>query len=392
MPVRLLLKSKAVTGDRPPQQMVLSEDAIIVGRDKACNVVLNESVVSRRHCSIVREGALYFLEDLGSSFGTRVNGAPLPAGEKRLLRNGDVIAIGPFDLTFDRIADASQSKDEKTSFVAKRVVKDALRNLSAGDGPQLRVMNGPLEGKRFEIHVAQELIIGREPGVDVLLERDDLVSRRHARVRRDWTGVHIEDLGSRNGLRVNRKRVESQALKDRDEIEIGSIRFLYLDPSEVREAAIPPEEPIVPDAAERKAPRAEAHSSAAAAGPAAKPARDEPPPEPEPPAGEEPESSEPAEKEAAEEPPPASEPEPEGSEPQETSEEEQRGQNEEEQGEEEVEPAEQAVERAAERPSDQQEGWKSKLDREWRSLLPLLVVVGLAVFAIVILAITFFVM
>ena len=71
------------------------------------------------------------------------------------------------------------------------------------------------------------------------LVEDDLVSRRHAKIRRDWSGVTIEDLGSRNGIRVNRKKTTSAPLKDRDEIEVGNTRFLYLDPSEVREVPVP---------------------------------------------------------------------------------------------------------------------------------------------------------
>src|SRR4051794_34921214 len=104
MPVRLLLKSKAETGDQAPKELVLAHDQITIGRDTTCQVSLNEKAVSRAHARITRDRALYFLEDLGSSFGTRINNQVLPKGEKRLLRNGDIIAVGPFDLTFDRIA------------------------------------------------------------------------------------------------------------------------------------------------------------------------------------------------------------------------------------------------------------------------------------------------
>ena len=48
-------------------------------RDMTCAVVLADAVISRRHATIVREGALYFLEDLNSSYGTRVNGAAVRA-------------------------------------------------------------------------------------------------------------------------------------------------------------------------------------------------------------------------------------------------------------------------------------------------------------------------
>jgi pSer/pThr/pTyr-binding forkhead associated (FHA) protein len=54
-------------------------------------------------------------------------------------------------------------------------------------------------------------------------------------VRRDWSGTHVEDLGSRNGIKLNKKRTRKATIKDRDELEIGGVRLLFIDPSEVRE-------------------------------------------------------------------------------------------------------------------------------------------------------------
>ncbi|MGC4116701.1 MAG: FHA domain-containing protein [Myxococcales bacterium] len=398
MPIRLLVKSKAEVGERPPQEVVLNADAVTLGRDKGCEVVLNDTAVSRRHAQIVREGALYFIEDTGSSFGTRINGSSLPAGEKRLLKNGDTVAIGPYDVTFDRIADIAVKDDEKTSFVAKRIVKDALRGLATAGTPFLRVMNGPLEGRRFEIGDAQELVIGREDDVQVVLDSDDLVSRRHAKIRRDWSGTTIEDLGSRNGIRVNRKKVTTSPLKDRDEVEVGSTRFLFLDPSEVREVAIVEEKPL---------PKAK---------PAEPPPKKAPEPEPEPEPEEnkqEPaeeaasgESDKPEEEEAKSgessaessgEAPAEEEPESESQEGQE-GEQDGEGEGASDGGEEESAP-EDSPALSGETPVSEEQSVVSQVGpppklasaEGLRSLLPVIVVVGIALFAVVILMVTFFV-
>ncbi|HEY3452888.1 MAG TPA: FHA domain-containing protein [Myxococcales bacterium] len=385
MPIRLLVKSKAEVGERPPQEVVLNSDSVVLGRDKTCEVVLNDTAVSRRHAQIVREGALYFIEDTGSSFGTRINGSALPAGEKRLLKNGDTVAIGPYDVTFDRIADCAVKDDEKTSFVAKRIVKDALRGLATAGTPYLRVMNGPLEGKRYEIGDAQELVIGREDDVQVILDNDDLVSRRHAKIRRDWSGTAIEDLGSRNGIRVNRKKVATSPLKDRDEVEVGSTRFLFLDPSEVREVAIVEEKPL---------PKAK---------PPEPPPKKEPEPEPEP----EPEESkeeEPAQEASSGEsakPEEAEEPKS-GEAPAESSGEspvgEEPGEGEGEGGGAEAAPEDSpAVSEELPIPEEQSVvssvGPPPKLASAegLRRMLPVVIVVGIAIFAVLILLVTFFV-
>ncbi|MBL8917728.1 MAG: FHA domain-containing protein [Myxococcaceae bacterium] len=239
MGVRLTVKRRAEAGGaEKPQVVTLTEDTITLGRDDGCDVVLAQSAVSRNHARISRDGTLFFLEDLGSSFGTLLNGTKLKKHEKQLLSNGDTIAIAQFDVVFDRVADVTESNAGNTMFVSRNLVKDVMKGLgSSGEQPYFRVMTGPREGHRIEIEEAQEYTFGRDDSADIVLN-DDLVSRRHARVRRDWSGVHVEDLGSRNGIKVNKKRTKKQTLKDRDELEIGGVKLLFLDPSEVRETPV----------------------------------------------------------------------------------------------------------------------------------------------------------
>lgn len=240
MGVRLTVKMKGEAGGAEKAKTVmLDEETILLGRDQSCQVVLAQQAVSRNHARISRDGTLFFVEDLGSSFGTQINGAKLPKGEKRLLRNGDVIAIAQFDVIFDRVADVSEDQSGKTMFVSRKVVKDVMKGLAAGgENAFFRVMNGPREGQKIEVADAQEYVFGRDAeSADIVLQ-DDLVSRRHAKVRRDWSGTHVEDLDSRNGIKVNKKRTKKATLKDRDEVEIGGVKLLFIDPSEVREAPV----------------------------------------------------------------------------------------------------------------------------------------------------------
>ncbi|MFT3707189.1 MAG: FHA domain-containing protein [Archangium sp.] len=237
MGVRLTVKMKSSSGAET-KTVLLDEEIILFGRDQSCQVVLAQQAVSRNHARISRDGTLFFLEDLGSSFGTQVNGQKLPKGEKRLLRNGDIIAIAQFDVTFDRVADVGPEDDgaNKTSFLSRKVVKDVMKGLAAGgENAYFRIMNGTAEGQRIEIADAQEYVFGRDASEADVVLNDDLVSRKHVKVRRDWSGTHVEDLGSRNGIKLNKKRTRKATIKDRDELEIGGVRLLFIDPSEVRE-------------------------------------------------------------------------------------------------------------------------------------------------------------
>ena len=244
MSVRLTVKQSNEASAKTTE-LVLDESVITLGRDKGCQLVLAAQAVSRNHARITQEGNLFFLEDLGSAYGTQVNGKPLPKGEKRLLRNGDIIAIAHFDIRFDKVSELPHDvESQKTSFVARNMVKGVMRGLIGDEERYLKVMNGPRSGERIDIADAQELVIGRDDSADIVF-RDDLISRRHVKIRRDWSGTHVEDLGSRNGIKVNRKRVGHKTLKDGDELEVGGVRLVYVSPSEAPdESASLSDEPL----------------------------------------------------------------------------------------------------------------------------------------------------
>ena len=76
-------------------------------------------------------------------------------------------------------------------------------------------------------------IIGRSLDCHLTLE-DPLVSRRHARIVVDDSGARIEDMGSRNGVRVNGAVIrEPIALRNGDRVRIGTQDFVFccVDPA-----------------------------------------------------------------------------------------------------------------------------------------------------------------
>ena len=52
----------------------VGEEPIIMGRAPECDIELADATVSRRHAEVVRDGDAWFIRDLGSSNGTKVNG------------------------------------------------------------------------------------------------------------------------------------------------------------------------------------------------------------------------------------------------------------------------------------------------------------------------------
>jgi len=94
-------------------------------------------------------------------------------------------------------------------------------------GPALVVRSGGgMAGQPFQPGEGRTLV-GRSPECDIFLD-DVTVSRRHAEIVREGDEFTIRDLGSLNGTYVNRKRIESTALQDDDEVQIGKYRLTFL--------------------------------------------------------------------------------------------------------------------------------------------------------------------
>lgn len=99
----------------PPsgQPIKIMQASVIIGRSKQGGDndpdldlmslgVPDARTASRRHCRIFRRGHEYFVEDLGSMNGTRVNGQKLEPGQAHPLNDSDQIAIGRVLLVFKR--------------------------------------------------------------------------------------------------------------------------------------------------------------------------------------------------------------------------------------------------------------------------------------------------
>ena len=53
----------------------------------------NLKYVSRKHCRVINESGKFFIEDLQSANGTKVNGVEIADKGKQELKDGDVIEL-----------------------------------------------------------------------------------------------------------------------------------------------------------------------------------------------------------------------------------------------------------------------------------------------------------
>ena len=75
----LVVQEGQLAGKRWP----LAKSVLTIGRGEECDVVLPDRQVRRYHLRIVHDEMGFAVEDLGSTNGTYVNGAPVRGSRRR---------------------------------------------------------------------------------------------------------------------------------------------------------------------------------------------------------------------------------------------------------------------------------------------------------------------
>lgn len=82
------------------QKIPLKSPKIKIGRDPSNQVVVaDDTFASRHHAWITYEEGDFWIEDLGSTNGTLLNGHPVV--KRQVLSDGDKIRVGHTELTFE---------------------------------------------------------------------------------------------------------------------------------------------------------------------------------------------------------------------------------------------------------------------------------------------------
>jgi ABC transport system ATP-binding/permease protein len=273
-------------------------DEITIGRNERNLIRLVEKNVSRHHGRLIREDGHYFIEDLGSFTGIRVNGEKI-AGKHRV-EDGDLIQISEYDLILQAAPEekpeangaeagdqqevsaptstpeavaprpepevvTAQPVDAEFEARARRMAETATIRLSDLRGPAGEI---PAQDVPFEQRPKLVGISGKYRGDEFVLDRSPIglgrsdenelqlehpsISRKHLRLHLENGSWKVMDAESRNGVRVNGEPYAQIGLRHGDVLEIGHLRFAFVERG--RAFQLPPEHaPLV--AAPPAAPR-----------------------------------------------------------------------------------------------------------------------------------------
>jgi len=271
---------KVTTGQEVPIASEMS-----VGRSEDCALRLLEGKASRHHAKIIPDPTGVFVEDLGSTNGTFVNGRRLHANNKLKLNAGDRLRFDIEEFVFVAPAAAASPDPDKTQYRPAQeaqpvTVKAASANKpepggqalpgsfadpkgtetvwvpptgdssqaasgapmpahAAGDAPYFWIESGKEAGRKIELKSADPdkgtWRIGSGDGSDVHFD-DAGVSGKHAALRHDDATWLLTDDLSVNGTFVNDKKVLKCYLTSGDRVRFGPVvcRF-YVPPPKARD-------------------------------------------------------------------------------------------------------------------------------------------------------------
>lgn len=193
----------------------LLDEEVCIGRSRENHVVLPHPEVSRHHALIRKEGRHYVVVDQ--------SGRSLAVNEGNvaqvMLKDKDVLHVGVYRLIFESEIVPDNPSDTMTwepTFDLPGASVTQMGNAKF----ELVVTSGPDEGKR--IAIGQEIIrVGRSSRSDFPLA-DKTVSNLHLELEAGSIGVHVRDMGSTNGTRVDGQTIQSLTVVLGSEIQIGN--------------------------------------------------------------------------------------------------------------------------------------------------------------------------
>ncbi len=208
----LIVQNGRQEGTRRP----LAQPLTLIGQAAGCQVRLTVKGVSPLHCALISGPQGTLLRDLQSAGGTLVNGQRV---EACLLRNDDVLTVGPFRFLV-RLAPAPAGKESADPSAVQRE-KDALRIQAAAVAAQQAALTeeeGRLQQRRVALEQQEKQLAGH------LEDKRKQLLQLHAQIRQARADLqeqrksHEEQVGAAaSGLAREHKELEEAQAQARAE-------------------------------------------------------------------------------------------------------------------------------------------------------------------------------
>ncbi len=232
MPEGIRVSLTILEGNDTGKTIQIDKPLFTIGRENA-DLVLNDSMVSRRHAFIQFYKRRIVIKDAGSTNGIFVGAEMVKETE---IKHLDEITIGNTRLLITVFQDneAKQSDSAGSTILLKEEVStESTTRIEKPDDMEFKLpykqkifldfIEGVNKDTSYEFFQGK-VVIGRTDG-DLTID-DPNVSKKHA-VIETWSRdtYFIRDLASTNGTFVNGQRVTSTKLRNNDVITVGNTKM-----------------------------------------------------------------------------------------------------------------------------------------------------------------------
>jgi len=233
MGVRFVVRLREGKKTSSEVEFPFDQTRVVLGRGQAADVRIPHRSVSEFHATVQLRNDGWFLADAESTNGTKCNGARVRSDRPKRLRDGDLIELGVYVLSFHTgVLVPEPVSAERTAELARRLLREAYGDRAQPlAGPRLVVSAGPDQGAEFAIPAPpSRALIGRGPACQLVLQAQGL-ALEHAELIHDLDGVLLRAL-SENTFLLAGQALRARRLRAGDEVLLGETRLVFSEPAQ----------------------------------------------------------------------------------------------------------------------------------------------------------------
>ncbi|MCL0099710.1 FHA domain-containing protein, partial [Dehalococcoidia bacterium] len=186
------------SGPRNGETMEVRAGTLTMGRSPDNDIVIDDPSVSRKHARLTSKNGQYYIEDLGSMNGTKVNGEKVERGQ---VDTGTSLILGSVEVVLGK--NETSLPEPKSNRVASPAASpnDTVVRQPVVNAGWLVTKDPAGSGDIYRLKAGTN-VIGRDAGCDLPVN-DPYISRKHALISVKEGKASIADLGSLGGVKVN---------------------------------------------------------------------------------------------------------------------------------------------------------------------------------------------
>ena len=203
---------------------------LTIGRGQEADIVVDNTAISRQHCSLELKGGVYYLTDLYSLNGTKVNGKKVVSAVP--IRKNDLIEVSKFTLQPTEAILAEQTAEsysiapddglDQTVFITSKP-----KHKSRPGQYNLKVISGKASPKKLGLAGKNSIKVGKDSSCDIVIS-GLFLGKTQFFLTKKINNYTLIPLGTLRKTYLNGKVVEKETkIRLGDKIKAGGVTLKF---------------------------------------------------------------------------------------------------------------------------------------------------------------------